>query len=1466
MSRSVFLSDVAWSNGLLYSKEGDSSQLISINPVTGAVTNVGNTGLSPGSYFGAMFGAPNAVYGSGNAGEGFYEFDLDTGRATRISNAPGSSVNDGMKCATTKLSFQADIAISKTDGQEAYTPGDDVTYQITVRNNGPFGATDVGVDDPLPAGITSASWTCAGSGGGVCDAASGTGALDNQTVSLPVGGSATYNFTISVPSDFSGDLTNMATLRLPDTIIDTTPPDNNDSDVDREASMSLIKDAVHDDANGNGRADVGEAINYNFTVENTGDVPLTDVVVTDSKATISGSPIPILAPGAVDTTSVTGTYTISEADLISGSVDNVALLTAKDPDGDELSKPSRPRDGEVGDSTSIDTPLEGGYDFVKEAVHADANSNGRIDAGEVLNYKFTVENTGNVSLTNVVVTDSRATVSGSPLAGPLAPGAIDSTSVTGTYTVTQADIDAGDLDNVASSTAKLPNGSEIPKQSRPPGGSEGDPTRPPGDHDPVSDYDFVKEAVHDDANGNGRADVGEVVNYTFTVENTGNVTLTDVVVTDSKATISGSPIPSLAPGAIDTSSVTGVYTITEADLASGSVDNVASATAKNPRGNDIPKQSRPPNGTEGETTSVETPTEGDYDFVKEVEHVDANGNNLIDAGEVLNYKFTIENTGNVSLTNVAVTDSRATISGSPLAGPLAPGAVDSTSVTGVYTVIQADIDAGDLDNVASSNAKLPNGAEVPKQSRPPDGEEGNPTQPPGGVATVSDYDFVKDAVLDDANGNGFADAGEVINYTFTTVNTGNVTLTGIAVTDDKAEITGSPIASLAPGEVDTSVTGTHVITQDDIDGGSFENVATAVGKNPRGEEVPKQARPPGGQPGEATVMPFATNPSVELDLQGLWNDTNGNGFPDPGEPVTYSFVVRNTGNVTLKDLSIVSLDVVTEGGGTPPISVPAPSGMLASLAPGGEDASLLTVSYPLTQADIDAGGIIATASVGGQALDGTPVADASDDPAEIADIDLEDDGEPDDPTPTPLPQIAALGLEKTGVFQGDSGRLAEPGDTILYTLTATNEGNVTMSNVRPSDPGPRFGGQPGRGMLSSFSPPSANLGAGENAGFTATYTITQADIDAARGLEDGIQNRATVSGTGRGGQEVLSPAADAVVDLPGYAISKMTPLTEVRRGGRVPYRISVKMLGSVGESAVNIVDMTPAGLTFVQGSALLDGKAVEPKVEGRKLTFENVTLPTDEVMIIELDLAVTGAAKPGEYVNQAWVATPAGTMVSRVATAVVQVVVEALFDCGDIFGKVFDDRNRNGYQDRGEPGLPGVRVAAVKGLLLTADDHGRFHVACADLPDQRIGTNYIMKLDPRSLPSGYRLTTENPRVVRLTAGKASEFLFGASIGRVVRLDLTDAAFVEGTQELLPEWEERIKQMIVLLDQEPSVLRVVYSGSERSKRSAQKRLREIRRKIAAEWRKTGRGYRLEIETRLGTEATARSKQMRAFERK
>ena len=56
------------------------------------------------------------------------------------------------------------------------------------------------------------------------------------------------------------------------------------------------------------------------------------------------------------------------------------------------------------------------------------------------------------------------------------------------------------------------------------------------------------------------------------------------------------------------------------------------------------------------------------------------------------------------------------------------------------------------------------------------------------------------------------------------------------------------------------------------------------------------------------------------------------------------------------------------------------------------------------------------------------------------------------------------------------------------------------------------------------------------------------------------------------------------------------------------------------------------------------------------------------------------------------------------------------------------------------------------------------------------GSNFIMKLDERTLPSGYRMTTENPRVVRATRGKMVKLNFGAAIHRVVRMELSPEAF------------------------------------------------------------------------------------------
>ncbi|MBM4463362.1 MAG: hypothetical protein FJ012_08510, partial [Chloroflexi bacterium] len=201
--------------------------------------------------------------------------------------------------------------------------------------------------------------------------------------------------------------------------------------------------------------------------------------------------------------------------------------------------------------------------------------NDRADVGDKINYTFTVTNTGNVTLTNIYVTDPKVTVSGGPIT--LLPGASDSTTFTGSYTLTQADINAGQVDNTATATGKDPGNNDVTNTD--------DETVTIPQSPSIS---VVKNGTLDMTVvlPNDRADVGDKINYTFTVTNTGNVTLTNIYVTDPKVTVSGGPI-TLLPGASDSTTFTGSYTLTQADINAGQVDNTATATGKDPGNNDV---------------------------------------------------------------------------------------------------------------------------------------------------------------------------------------------------------------------------------------------------------------------------------------------------------------------------------------------------------------------------------------------------------------------------------------------------------------------------------------------------------------------------------------------------------------------------------------------------------------------------------------------------------------------------------------------------------------------------------------------------------------------------------------------------------------------------------------------------------------------------------------------------------------
>ena len=324
-------------------------------------------------------------------------------------------------------------------------------------------------------------------------------------------------------------------------------------------------------------------------------------------------------------------------------------------------------------------------------------------------------------------------------------------------------------------------------------------------------------------------------------------------------------------------------------------------------------------------------------------------------------------------------------------------------------------------------------------------------------------------------------------------------------------------------------------------------------------------------------------------------------------------------------------------------------------------------------------------------------------------------------------------------------------------------------------------------------------------------------------------------------------------------------------GQTVTYDIIASNITTNDFSPLTITDTLPSGLAFTPGSVTIDGVSVVPIVSGQTITVANLEVPANGSLVMSLQARVLSSAPTGDIINSAdLIDGETGLAVTPTATATIRRQTEAVFECSDIIGKVFDDVDRDGYQDgvpdrsgeitnqeyvggkfhvdpvevsRSEPGLPGVRLVTTDGTIITTDEYGRYSVPCAALPNA-IGENFTLKLDTNSLPTGYRMTSENPRTMRVTAGIMTEMNFGASIGRVVDIDLTGAAFGsnhEPTAELFNGLDGLLGQVATM----PSILRISYFTNGESAAVADARLDALEEVIRDKWRRIG-SYRLVIE--------------------
>lgn len=392
---SVDAADIAWKDGLIYTVQS-TGQLRSINPATGAVTNIGLP--SGAATYGAMFGSPTGLFGSSNTG-GFYSFDVVTGTRTLISGSPGATVNDGASCPTAPLRFDADLSVTKTNTpaqgpddlpNDPYLPGEVRTYRIVVTNLGPFGVQNASVTDPLPPGVNAAtaSWTCTStSGGAVCGAASGAGALNDTGLDLPANAVATYLVTLTVPTGVTGAFNNTVTVTPPSNINDTSTGNNTAADVDQAVPLLTLR-----------KISIGGVGSFGFTGSN--GVVAQILTTTTAGSPVSGATQALAAAGNAATitesttpatyqvTDITctglGTGGTSTPDLANRTVALDAAATAAGADIE---------------CTFTNTLQETDIQVVKTA------SPDPVVAGNVVAYTLVVSNNGAQPASNILLTD-----------------------------------------------------------------------------------------------------------------------------------------------------------------------------------------------------------------------------------------------------------------------------------------------------------------------------------------------------------------------------------------------------------------------------------------------------------------------------------------------------------------------------------------------------------------------------------------------------------------------------------------------------------------------------------------------------------------------------------------------------------------------------------------------------------------------------------------------------------------------------------------------------------------------------------------------------------------------------------------------------------------------------------------------------------------------------------------------------
>jgi hypothetical protein len=491
-----------------------------------------------------------------------------------------------------------------------------------------------------------------------------------------------------------------------------------------------------------------------------------------------------------------------------------------------------------------------------------------VNAGDSVYFKYIVTNTGNVTLTNITLSDDRHNVSSITKTDPLAPLA----SFNGTIGPITALL--GLQTDVATATGDWGG---FTLQNTDPANYFG--SGPLIDVEKLVSKDNVNFFDADNAASALDVNAGNSVYFKYIVTNTGNVTLSNITLSDSVHNVTGiTKTDPLAPLA----SFNG--TIGPITALSGLQTDVATATG-DWGGSTVQDTDSANYFGSGPSIDVEKLVSKDnvnfFDTDNAVEALH------VKTGDSIHFKYIVTNTGNVALTNITLSDNLHNVSGITRTDPLVPlasfqGVIGPiTALSGLRTdVANATGDWGGITVQDSDSANYLGGA------------------PLIDVEKLVSKDNVNFFDADNATSALYANAGGTVYFKYIVTNTGNVTLTNITLSDNMHNVSG--IAKIDPLAPLASFTGTigPITALSELQ----TDVATAAGS---WDGYTVQDTDP------ANYLGFVNCIHIEKSTNGDDADSPTGPYIPIGGAVTWVYNITNCGSLNLTNI------VVADDNGTP---------------------------------------------------------------------------------------------------------------------------------------------------------------------------------------------------------------------------------------------------------------------------------------------------------------------------------------------------------------------------------------------------------------------------------------------------------------------------------------------------------------------------------------------------------------------